>query len=116
MGSGYSKASSSKASSSSTRSYDGKTSLQSVGEVDARKVSNLKPGDILMWNFGSTSQVVKVEPSKTGKTFNVITKSSTSGETYERKMSANTLVGIAEVEAKDYKEQRLLALRKGKRR
>lgn len=101
---------------STTRAYDGKTSLQSVGEVDARRVSNLKSGDILMWNFGHTSRVVKVEPSKTGKTFNVTTKSSESGETFERKMSANRLVGIAEVEAKDYKEQRLLALRKGKRR
>ena len=113
MGSGYSKASSS---GSTTRAYDGKIHLQSVGEVDARKVSNLKTGDILMWNFGHTSQVVKVEPSKTGKTFNVTTKSSESGETFERKMSANRLVGIAEVEAKNAKEQRLLALRKGKRR
>lgn len=104
------------ASSSNTiRSYDGKITLQSVGEVDARKVSNLRAGDILMWNFGATSRVEKIEPSKTGKTYIVTTRSSESGNTYERKMTANRLVGIAEVEAKDYREQRLLAIRKGKR-
>ena len=103
-------------SSSSSRAYDGKIQLQSVGQVDARKASNLKVGDILMWNFGATSKITKIEPSKTGKTFNITTKSSESGNTYERKMSANRLVGIAEVEAKNYQEQRLLSVRKGKRR
>ena len=36
----------------SNRKYDGKTTLQSVGEVDARKASNLKVGDIIMYNYG----------------------------------------------------------------
>ena len=63
-------------SSSSIRAYDGKIQLQSVGQVDARKTSNLKVGDIIMYNFGSTAKITKIEPSKTGKTFNVTTKSS----------------------------------------
>ena len=103
-------------SSSSIRAYDGKIQLQSVGQVDARKVSNLKVGDITMWNSGATERVTKIEPSESGKTYKVTIKSSASGNTYERKMSADRLVGIAEVEAKNYQEQRLLAIRKGKRR
>lgn len=98
------------------RAYDGKIQLQSVGQVDARKAGNLKVGDIIMYNFGSTAKITKIEPSKTGKTFNVTTKSSESGYVGERKYSADRLVGIAEVEAKNYQEQRLLAIRKGKRR
>ena len=104
------------ASSSTVRAYDGKIQLQSVGQVDARKASNLKVGDIIMYNFGHTAKVTKIEPSKTGKTFNVTTKSSESGYVGERKYGADRLVGIAEVEAKNYQEQRLLAIRKGKRR
>lgn len=103
-------------SSSSIRAYDGKIQLQSVGQVDARKTSNLKVGDIIMYNFGSTAKITKIEPSKSGKTFNVTTKSSESGYIGERKYGADRLVGIAEVEAKNYQEQRLLAIRKGKRR
>lgn len=98
------------------RAYDGKIQLQSVGQVNARKASNLKVGDIIMYNFGYTAKVTKIEPSKTGKTFNVTTKSSESGYVGERKYGADRLVGIAEVEAKNYQEQRLLAIRKGKRR
>ena len=98
------------------RTYDGKIQLQSVGQVDARRAGNLKVGDIIMYNFGSTDKITKIEPSKTGKTFNVTTKSSESGYIGERKYGADRLVGIAEVEAKNYQEQRLLAIRKGKRR
>jgi len=100
----------------SIRAYDGKIQLQSVGQVDARRVSNLKVGDIIMYNFGHTAKVTKIEPSKTGKTFNVTTKSSESGYVGERKYGADRLVGIAETEAKNYREQQLLSIRKGKRR
>ena len=98
------------------RAYDGKIQLQSVGQVNARKASNLKVGDIIMYNFGYTAKVTKIEPSKTGKTFNVTTKSSESGYVGERKYGADRLVGIAETEAKNYREQQLLSIRKGKRR
>lgn len=100
----------------SIRSYDGKIQLQSVGQVDARRAGNLKVGDIIMYNFGHTAKVTKIEPSKTGKTFNVTTKSSESGYIGERKYGADRLVGIAETEAKNYREQQLLSIRKGKRR
>ena len=99
-----------------TRIYDGKIQLQSVGQVDARKISNLKVGDIIMYNFGHTAKITKIEPSKTGKTFKVTTKSSESGYIGERKYGADRLVGIAETEAKNYREQQLLSIRKGKRR
>ena len=105
------------ASSSKTniRAYDGKTHLQSVGEVDARKASNLQVGDIIMYNFGMTARVTKIEPSKSGKQFTVYTTSSESGYKGERKYGANTLLGIAEQEAKTYKEQLKLRYSKGKK-
>ena len=102
--------------SSSNRGYDGKIHLQSVGEVDARKVSNLKVGDIIMYNFGSTARVTNIETSKSGKSFTVTTKSSESGYVGNRTYRADRLVGIAEVEAKTYGEQQLLSIRKGKKR
>lgn len=67
-----------------------------------------------MYNFGHTAKVTKIEPSKTGKTFNVTTKSSESGYVGERKYGADRLVGIAETEAKNYREQQLLSIRKEK--
>jgi len=100
--------------SSSNRGYDGKIQLERVGEVDARKVANLKKGDIIMYNFGSTSRVVNIESSKSGKTYNVTTKSSISGNEYTRKYSANSLVGISNKEAKSEREELVLRLTKGR--
>lgn len=100
--------------STDNRGYDGQEQLQGVGKVDARKVKNLKEGDILMWNFGYTSRVIGIEPSKSGKTFNVRTISSNTGNEYVRKMSANRLVGISQVEANNEREVRIVAITKGK--
>lgn len=100
---------------SGARAYDGKTRLQGIGEVDARKVSNLKVGDIILYNGGSTAKVTKIEPSKSGKSFTVHTTSSDSGYKGERKYSGNTLLGIAEQEAKDYASQVKLRFTKGKK-
>lgn len=97
------------------RGYDGKTRLQSVGEIDARKVSNLRVGDIIMYNYGSTAKVTKIEPSKSGKQFTIHTTASDSGYKGERKYSGNTLVGIAKQEAKDYASQVKLRFTKGKK-
>ena len=94
--------------------YDGKIQLQGVGKVDAKKVGNLKVGDILMWNGGATSVVDKLEVSKNGNMITVYTTSSDSGYKGERRFTKDRLVGIAEKEAKDSREAYLLGLSKGK--
>ena len=64
------------------------------GEQKSKKLNEIKIGDVLIWNYGYTSLVVDLRPSKTGKTINVITKSNTDGNIYERKMSATRLVAV----------------------
>ena len=45
--------------------------LQGVGKHYAIPAKDLKPGHIVCWNFGFSSIVKAVEPSKTGKTITV---------------------------------------------
>lgn len=71
-----------------------KTQLQGIWKVEAIKASDLKIGSITIWNYGYKSEVVGIEPSKTGKTITFKMKSLQDGETRERKMTANRLVGI----------------------
>lgn len=39
--------------------------LQGIGEVPAKPAGELKVGDQLMWNYGTTSTVVSVKPCGT---------------------------------------------------
>lgn len=97
--------------SSSNRGYDGKVSLSGVGSVNARNASNLKKGDILMFNYGYTSRVESVTPSKTGKSVTVTTRSSISGEKYTKNYRSNALLGIGNAEAKSDKQARINEVR-----
>ena len=51
--------------------------------------------DVIMWNYGYTSTVVDLIPSKTGKTITCLLKSNQDGVVRERKMGAERLVAIA---------------------
>ncbi len=42
--------------------------LQGIGEVKSIEAKELAAGMAIMWNYGITSEVVSVEPSKSGKT------------------------------------------------
>ena len=68
-----------------------KTHLQSVGDVDAKPATEIKPGDCLMWNFGIKSIVTAI--LKETKTQIVIEERYDSG-TYQRRLGKNTLVAI----------------------
>lgn len=61
----------------------------------AKAVKELKTGDVIMWNYGYTSTVVDLIPSKTGKTITCMLKSDQDGVIRERKMGAERLVAIA---------------------
>ena len=70
--------------------------LQGIhGQQSAKAVKELKTGDVIVWNFGYTSTVVELIPSKTGKTITCMLKSNQDGIIRERKMNAERLVAIA---------------------
>lgn len=64
--------------------------LQSVGWVAALEVSELKPGDTLLWNFGYRSEVVRVEPVGNGGAL-LVTRTD-DGQEYTRRKRMSTLV------------------------
>ena len=68
--------------------------LQGIGTRKATKAAELVAGMTCIWNYGYTSEVVSVEPSKTGKTVTVYLRSNTDGVVRGRKMTAGRLVAI----------------------
>lgn len=50
------------------REFEGTLRLQGIGIVEGIKAINLKVGDFQVWNYGSSSEIVKIETTKTGKT------------------------------------------------
>ena len=75
-----------------------KIHLQGIGSVPAKAVKDLNVygGDIIMWNYGYKSLVLRLIPSKTGKTFSATLKSLETGKVLTRKLSAERLVAIAD--------------------
>ena len=70
--------------------------LQGICNQQAAKaVKELKTGDVIVWNYGYTSTVADLIPSKTGKTITCMLKSNQDGVIRERKMGAERLVAIA---------------------
>ena len=75
--------------------------LQGIyNKQEAKAVKELKTGDVIMWNYGYTSTVVDLIPSKTGKTITCLLKSNQDGVVRERKMGAERLVVIAQQPAR----------------
>lgn len=65
------------------------------GEQPAKPVKELKVGDKLMWNYGFTSTVLELHPSKSGKSVEVVSKTDQTGYVGKRTMRADRLVAIA---------------------
>lgn len=66
-----------------------KIKLQGISQrFDGVAAKDLKIGDILIWNYGSKSEVVDIQPSKTGKSYTISCKSLQDGITRERKTTA----------------------------
>ena len=75
----------------------GTVKLQGIpGYLKGTPVKHLRPGDVIMWNYGYTSTVIMVEASRTGKTYTVTLKSSDTGNIGPRKMGAERLVVLKE--------------------
>ena len=77
--------------------------LQGIyGQHPAVKASELKPGDITVWNGGYTEKIVAVEPSKSGKTVKATFEyKDSNGKKVRatRKFGADRLVGIDNTKA-----------------
>jgi hypothetical protein len=66
-----------------------KIKLQGISQrFDGVAAKDLKIGDILVWNYGSKSEVVSIQPSKTGKSYAISCKSLQDGIVRERKATA----------------------------
>lgn len=69
--------------------------LQGISSHQAgTPTKKLKIGDVIVWNFCYKSEVVEINPSKTGKTITFMLKSFESGEIKPRKMGADRLVVV----------------------
>lgn len=66
-----------------------KIKLQGIArKFDGVAAKDLKVGDVLIWNYGSKSEVVGIQPSKTGKSYIIYCKSAEDGIVRERKTTA----------------------------
>lgn len=63
--------------------------------------AELKPGMVTVWNFGYTSTVKSVEPTKSGKSVKCVIISDESGNEHTRTMRADRLVGVKDEELKN---------------
>lgn len=80
--------------------------LQGIsGQQTGTPTKLLKIGDIIIWNFGYKSEVVGIEPSKTGKTITFMLKSFESGNISPRKMGAERLVVVEEKQEEEPKNK-----------
>lgn len=71
--------------------------LQWIGQQPAVKASELKPGDITVWNGGGTEKIIAVTPSKSGKTITATIEYTGIGGKIKRstrRFGVNTLIGI----------------------
>lgn len=71
-----------------------KVQLQGIGKRAAKTVGELKIGDVIMWNFGMTSTVVDLIPTKSGKSIKCMLKSNQDGIVRDRMMRVDRLVAI----------------------
>ena len=64
----------------------------------AIEAKDLKPGMTRLYNFGETSEIVSVTPSKTGKSVTVTVLEN--GKEFTHRMNAGTLVAVIQDGAK----------------
>lgn len=67
--------------------------LQSIGNVLGTSASEIKKGDVLMWNFGIKSEVLEIL-NETEKTITIKEKQVINSYIGERKMTKSRLVCI----------------------
>lgn len=76
------------------------THLQGIGTVNAKPAAELVPGDITMWNFGYTQEVLAVEELSPKFVRLVMKGSSDPTKTVYRRTMKTFLVGVMSDEGK----------------
>ena len=71
-----------------------KIQLQGIGKREAKPVKDLQINDVIIWNFGYTSTVTELIPTKTGKSIKCMLRSNTDGIIRERIMRIDRLVAV----------------------
>lgn len=71
-----------------------KIHLQGIGKQTAIEAGEIKPGMVLVWNYGIKSLVVEIA-KETAKSLVIRTRSN-NGKIYDRRLLKSRLVGIAE--------------------
>jgi hypothetical protein len=66
--------------------------LQGIGRVKAKQASQFVPGDLIAWNYGSTSRVVAVTPLPSGRKDRIDTTSE--GKPYSRDYNLDRMLAI----------------------
>ena len=74
-----------------------KIRLQGIGWYNAIEAKDLVVGDVILHNFGYTSTVTRIYPSKSGKTINYHTVTSGSGYEADCRTTPNRLFAIKRV-------------------
>lgn len=68
--------------------------LQGIGLVEGTEFKEAKVGNIIYFNFGYSAEILKIEPSKTGKTAMVTLKTLHNDEICKRRYGMNTPVPL----------------------
>lgn len=74
-----------------------KIRLQGIGWYNAIEAKDLVVGDVIMHNYGYTSTVTSIYPSKSGKTLNYHVVTNGSGYEADRRTTVNRLFAVKRV-------------------
>ena len=80
---------------SDRHSHSSLVHLQGAGTFRGTPVSLLREGDVLVWNWGSTTDVVRIEKTRASRTVLLHLRDSRSGATATRRKALTTLVVLA---------------------
>lgn len=73
----------------------GYTHLQGIGDVKGKPLSQLVPGDVIMWNYGYKCDVVRVTQMG-AKMWELVERSHTNGKEYTRRKHGTTIIACQE--------------------
>ena len=76
----------------------GTVRVKNFGEMPACPVHALAEGDRVMWTGGEVDVIVAIDPTASGKSYDMTLRSERSGAESHRRMRATTLVALANVD------------------
>lgn len=71
-----------------------KIHYQGVGDKPAKKIKDFKVGEKLLFNFGETCTILDKEPTKSGKSLNIVLKDDRTRRVHTRRFQKETYWGI----------------------